>query len=135
MRAQSKRRIHSAACPLPHAERPSRAAARSYDEQNKNGLTEGVTSQAVARQPVTPLGKPLRLRNPLKFISAQPCLACSRSPSDGHHLKFCTTRAMGRKVSDEFAIPLCRTYHRELHSCGNESAWWSGFGVDPLPVA
>jgi transposase InsO family protein len=27
---------------------------------------------------------------------------------------------LGRKVSDEFTVPLCRTDHRHLHRCGNE---------------
>ena len=42
---------------------------------------------------------------------------------------------MGRKVSDEFTVPLCSTHHRELHASGNEQVWWQGHGVDPEPVA
>ncbi len=34
------------------------------------------------------------------------CLACGRGPSDAHRLKFAQARALGRKVSDEFAVPL-----------------------------
>ncbi len=37
----------------------------------------------------------------------------------------------GRKVSDEFTVPLCRGHHRELHHCGDEAAWWRNAGVDP----
>ena len=43
----------------------------------------------------------------LKFVASQPCLICERSPSDAHHLRFTQPRAMGRKVSDEFTVPLC----------------------------
>jgi hypothetical protein len=35
-------------------------------------------------------------------------------------------------VSDEFTVPLCRVHHREVHRCGNESAWWGNMAIDPL---
>jgi hypothetical protein len=62
-----------------------------------------------AGQLVTPLRKPVRARNKshLIFVAAQPCLVCQRSPCDAHHLKFDQPRALGRKVSDEFTVPLC----------------------------
>jgi hypothetical protein len=34
-------------------------------------------------------------------------------------------------VSDEFTVPLCRGHHREVHSCGDEAAWWTKAGIDP----
>lgn len=71
----------------------------------------------------------------LRFVAAQPCLICSRTPSDAHHLKFAQSRAMSKKVSDEFTVPLCRTHHRQLHHAGNEVAWWIDMDVDPLPIA
>ena len=42
---------------------------------------------------------------------------------------------MGRKVSDEFTVPLCRVHHRELHRRGDELAWWKTLKIDPLPIA
>ena len=42
---------------------------------------------------------------------------------------------MGRKVSDRFAVPICRLHHRELHRRGNERAWWQSQGIDPLVIA
>ena len=42
---------------------------------------------------------------------------------------------MGRKVSDKFAVPVCRLHHRELHRRGDERAWWGKQGIDPLPFA
>ena len=42
---------------------------------------------------------------------------------------------MGRKVSDKFAVPICRLHHRELHRRGNERAWWQSQGIDPLLIA
>lgn len=44
-------------------------------------------------------------------------------------------RALGRKVSDEFTVPLCRTHHHELHRQGNERAWWANLKIEPLRVA
>jgi hypothetical protein len=87
-----------------------------------------------AAHSVTPFNKPLRQRDRehLKFVTAQPCLACGRTPSDAHHLKFTQKRALGRKVSDEFTVPLCRLHHRELHRHGDERIWWQQLNVDPL---
>ena len=44
-------------------------------------------------------------------------------------------RALGRKVSDEFTVPVCRTHHREIHRCGDEASWWRNIGVEPLVAA
>ena len=70
-----------------------------------------------------------------KFVARQPCLVCGRTPSDPHHLRFAQPRALGRKVSDEFTVPLCRMHHRELHRRGDEPAWWQAIKIDPMPLA
>jgi hypothetical protein len=81
--------------------------------------------------------KPVRERDRdhLRFVASQPCLVCGRTPSDAHHLRFAEPRAMGRKVSDRFAVPICRLHHRELHRRGNERDWWQSQGIDPLVIA
>jgi hypothetical protein len=71
----------------------------------------------------------------LKFVASQPCLICGRSPTDAHHLRFAQPRAMGRKVSDEFTVPLCRTHHRDNHRFGDEVAWWSRKAIDPVETS
>ncbi len=71
----------------------------------------------------------------LRFVARQPCLACGRTPSQAHHLRFTQPRAMARKVSDEFTVPLCATHHHELHMRGDEKGWWAERGIDPVPVA
>jgi hypothetical protein len=76
-----------------------------------------------------------RDRAHLRFVSAQPCLVCGRRPSDAHHLRFAQPRALGRRVSDEYAVPLCRSHHRALHRHGDEAAWWETNRVDPVVVA
>jgi hypothetical protein len=83
------------------------------------------------------LGKTVRLRDKdhRKFVLRQPCLVCGRVPSDPHHLTFTQPRALGRRVSDEFIVPVCRGHHRELHHSGDEVAWWGRLNIDPLPVA
>jgi hypothetical protein len=69
------------------------------------------------------------------FVASKPCLVCGRSPADAHHLRFAQPRALGRKVSDEFTVPLCRIHHRKLHLRADEPAWWREHKVDPLEVA
>jgi hypothetical protein len=82
-------------------------------------------------------GKTIRLRDKehCKYVAAQPCLICGRAPSEAHHIRFAQPRALSRKVSDEYTVPVCRLHHRELHRYGDEASWWAGVGVDPLPVA
>ena len=77
----------------------------------------------------------VRDKDHLRFIASRPCLLCSATPSDAHHVRFAQPRAMARKVGDDFSVPLCRAHHRELHHSGNESAWWHDMGIDPLEVA
>jgi len=86
---------------------------------------------------VRALGKTVRLRDKehRRFVLRQPCLVCGRVPSDPHHLTFTQPRALGRRVSDEFTVPVCRIHHRELHRSGDEAAWWRRFNIDPIPVA
>ena len=82
---------------------------------------------------VLKVSAPRRFRNKehLRFVAQQPCLLCARKPSDPHHLRFMQPRALGRKVSDEFAVPLCRSHHRAVHRAGNEQAWWTAAGHRP----
>jgi hypothetical protein len=50
-------------------------------------------------------------------------------------LRFAPHRALGRKVSDEFIVALCRGHHREAHRSGDEASWWSKAGIDPIGTA
>src|SRR5262249_30049221 len=102
-----------------------------------NSRDEGGAEPGGSGDPGLPLGQPVRARdrNHLRFVASQPCLICGRGPSDAHHIKFAEQRAMGRKVSDKFTVPICRLHHRELHRRGDERAWWGKQGIDPLPIA
>jgi hypothetical protein len=76
-----------------------------------------------------------RDREHLRYVAKQPCLVCGRKPSDPHHLRYMQPRALSRKASDEFAVPLCRIHHRLVHRVGNEAAWWKYAGIDPIKAA
>ena len=84
---------------------------------------------------VFPEPRRLRDRDHIRHVMKQPCLICGRRPSDPHHLRFAQARALGRKVSDEFAVPVCRTHHREVHRCGGEGSWWQNNAIDPFAAA
>jgi hypothetical protein len=77
----------------------------------------------------------VRDRDRVRYVAKHPCLVCGRQPSDPHHLRFTQSRALGRKVSDEFTVPLCRGHHREIHHCSDEAAWWRKAGIDPTVTA
>jgi hypothetical protein len=77
----------------------------------------------------------IRDRDHVESVAKQPCLVCGRRPADAHHLRFAQSSALGRKVSDEFTVPLCRGHHREVHRCGDEAAWWNKTGIDPSAAA
>ena len=83
------------------------------------------------------LSEPRRLRDKahVRYVSKRPCLICGRQPSDPHHVRFAQHPALGRKVSDEFTVPLCRTHHRELHRSSDEAGWWKQAGIDALSTA
>jgi hypothetical protein len=105
------------------------------------------SSSSLERQPVEPAPaiahgidksrlahpEPRRFRDKehVRFVAKQPCLICGRRPADAHHLRFTQHRALGRKVSDEFTVPLCRGHRREAHRSGDEAAWWKNAGIDP----
>ena len=103
---------------------------------NPAGVEHRPAQKSVDKSTLT-LPKPHRIRDRdhVRFVAKQPCLICGRRPSDPHHLRFAQHRALGRKVSDEFTVPLCRGHHREVHRWGDEAAWWKKAGIDPtLPA-
>lgn len=119
----------AAASETAHAS-PLSAGQHDYDPLHDDGRSQIDKSQLIH-------GAPRRYRDKkhLRFVAAQPCLICSRKPADAHHIRFAQPRALGRKVSDQFTVPLCRIHHRELHQTGKEQDWWEAQGIDPLPIA
>jgi len=100
-------------------------------ESTEAGQAKGIDKSILA------VAAPHRYRNRehLRYVAQQACLVCGRKPSDPHHLGFTQPRALGRKVSDEFAVPLCRGHHRAVHRSRDERAWWRQAGIDPIKVA
>jgi ERF superfamily protein len=120
------------------AEVVSFAPSESFNAGHEIGKTDARSAdQAGIDKSVLTVGAPRRYRNRdhLRFVMQQPCLLCGRRPSDAHHIRFLQPRALGRKASDEFAVPLCRSHHRTVHRAGDEKAWWKQAGIDPIKVA
>jgi len=79
------------------------AAGREVGKRNERSA-----DQAGIDKSVLAVAAPRRYRNRdhLRSVMQQPCLLCGRKPSDAHHVRFVQPRALGRKASDEFAVPL-----------------------------
>jgi hypothetical protein len=103
------------------------AGIETAGSHSAKGIDKSVLAVAAPRR--------YRNREHLRYVARQPCLVCGRKPSDPHHLRFAQPRALGRKASDEFVVPLCRIHHRIVHSVGNEGAWWQEVGIDPIKAA
>jgi hypothetical protein len=131
---------------------PSDAPKRKSETLQKESATAQASghlqpqSRKQARRTATPeridkaalaFPEPRRTRDRahVRYVAMQPCIVCGRTPSDPHHLRFAQSRALSRKVSDEFTVPLCRGHHREVHRCGDEAAWWERHKLDGLAAA
>jgi hypothetical protein len=114
-------------------ELPSKQTAKSpiSARPNKRRRASAIDKTALP----LPVMRRIRDREHVKAVAKQPCLVCGRRPADAHHLRFAQSPALGRKVSDEFTVPLCRGHHREVHRCGDEAAWWRKTCIDPGAAA
>jgi hypothetical protein len=115
--------------PRPRQPRSTSSGARvdrpmtSFRQIEANRRNRGGHAAVAAQCPApwADLGHAVRaITRTARFVSAQPCLICGRRPTDKH--LFAEPRALGRRVSDEFAVPLCRSHHRALHRHGDEIA-------------
>jgi hypothetical protein len=123
----------------PKEEMPVSPAAEVSDAAPSDLFARATVETAVENESHRrrPTAKTIRLRDKehCKFVARQPCVVCGRTPGEAHHLRFAQPRALGRKVSDEYTVPVCRLHHRELHTYGDEVSWWAGVNVDPVPIA
>jgi ERF superfamily/Putative HNHc nuclease len=110
-------------------------ALKPPSERSKTGSKRSRRKQIDKSLLHLPEARRIRDREHIRLVSQQPCLICGRQPADAHHLRFTQNRAMARKASDEFIVPLCRGHHREAHRSGDEAAWWRNIGIDPTVTA
>jgi hypothetical protein len=115
------------AAPRTHAVGAHETLAKGNGAHQTEGIDKSVLTIATPRR--------YRNREHLRYVAQQACLICGRKQSDAHHLRYLQPRALGRKASDEFTVPLCRTHHRAVHRAGDEQAWWTAAGLDPVKVA
>jgi hypothetical protein len=113
------------------SDEPSREQSAAPDGSE----TPAPETRVVRRRRIA--AKTIRLRDKehCKFVAKQPCVVCGRTPAEAHHIRFAQPRALNRKVSDEYTVPVCRLHHRELHRYGEEASWWAGVNLDPLSIA
>src|SRR5262249_33696973 len=128
----------SAVVQRPSVEETRRVAAGRHKggQQRRSRAVGELKAEHVDKSALT-IAEPRRYRNKehLRLVAQQACLVCGRKPSDPHHLRFMQPRALGRKVSDEFAVPLCRIHHRAAHRAGDEREWWKQLGINPIKAA
>ncbi len=126
-------------------QRPGGSVAPAVNAQNRDTKRTESSERKVAAETAEdngvsgqidktnlPISAPRRIRDKehLRYVASQPCIICGRSPGQAHHLRFAQPSALGRKVSDEWTVPLCATHHRSLHSVGDEKRWWKEKGID-----
>jgi hypothetical protein len=121
----SKAEERTLASPTPRE--PNEPAAKPKLRRRPRAIDKSVLAMPEPRR--------ARDRDHVRFVAQHPCLICERRPADAHHLRFVQSWALGRKVSDEFTVPLCRGHHREVHRYGDEAAWWGNTGIDPIVAA
>jgi hypothetical protein len=120
---------------IPQRVEPKAKSSLSQERQSQRSRKRPVGKTVEKSELTHPEPRRVRDRKHVRYVTKQPCLICGRTPSDPHHLRFAQYRALGRKVSDEFTVPLCRGHHREVHRCGDEAAWWQKVGTDPAAAA
>ncbi len=98
-------------------------------------ISDEAPAQRLPSRPPAKLARRLRDNDHLRFVASKPCLICDRRPSHAHHIRHAQPRALARKVSDEWTVPVCFLHHRALHAAGSEKDWWQSQQIEPLEVA
>jgi ERF superfamily len=96
----------------PTASAESSACSASKTDLQSDYLSDRFRNSTIDKGVLTlPEPRRIRDRDHIESVAGRPCLVCGRLPSDPHHLRFAQSRALSRKVSDEFTVPLCRGHH------------------------
>jgi hypothetical protein len=132
-----EQKVAEFACSAPADRVAADASGKAGADEALSNEDGGLAKPDGIDKSILAIATPRRYRNRehLHYVAQQACLICGRKQSDPHHLRYLQPRALGRKVSDEFAVPLCRSHHRAVHRASNEQAWWKAAGIDPVKVA
>ena len=83
-----------------------------------------LTRRKPPRSGIRDMDGPIRSPSHLQFVRGFCCAAmgdgCS-GPIQAHHVSHAGEAAMGQKVGDDYAVPLCAAHHAEVHSLGRET--------------
>ena len=75
-----------------------------------------------------------------KWLAQLPCVICGdNTATEACHIRYAVASigkasGIGQKPHDYYCTPMCGKHHREQHA-GNERAFWTTNGIDPIPVA
>jgi hypothetical protein len=87
---------------------------------------------------VLTIGEPKRIRckEHLRSVASQLVSSAGARPlMHTHHIRYPQSRGLSLKVSDEFTVPLCASYHHDIHVTGKEREWWQEHKIDPIEIA
>ena len=100
-------------------------AEEAAKEAKKKIAAKPQTGNGTIDKSALQIGAPIRRRDKdhRRYVASLPCLICGQRPCQAHHISFAQPRALGRKVSDEWTVPLCVKHHAELHHAGVEREW------------
>lgn len=91
--------------------------------------------EAFSKAPTGKHTAPVKDRDYLGFIATLPCILTMRRPVQVAHLSYAEPtyghfgRAMQRKASDRWTLPLAPDMHDTQHS-GSEKAFWTAHGIN-----
>ena len=65
-------------------------------------------------------------------VKAEPCLICGikHEAQEAHHIRECFPRTMGKRIGDEWVVPLCMKHHTELHK--HSRSFWNTRLINPM---
>lgn len=71
----------------------------------------------------------------MAMVKSHGCCICKNPVADAHHLRSVGHLASAAlKNGDDYTVPLCRKHHDELHAFGDEAAYFSLQGIDPVLI-
>ncbi len=77
---------------------------------------------------------PLRDPEHLARVRRHACVTCRlRVEIEAHHIRECFPRTMGKRIGDNWVVPLCRWCHIDVH--GMSRTFWHNAQVAAIPLA